>query len=108
MVLLLIVKPTQFYFLNVFSNDIFVVADGLNPNKFKLAVDFFFDFSSDMISSFFCGVGSVENGHLIFLSVDKGNKISQAAVSALLSDRVTLLIFIIEKIAREGNIVVWM
>ena len=64
-----IVHPNQFNFLNILGDDLFIVAYRFNPDKLILTGEPIFYFSSDQLSSFFCGISPIENGDFVFFSI---------------------------------------
>lgn len=101
--LFFVILAIELNLLNIFCNDILIIADRLNPNQLIFASSFIFDFLRHMLSSLFRCIGSIKNSHFMLLSIDKIYQIFKTHLRAYLSDFVALFVFVIEKIALSFN-----
>ena len=106
MILLVVVKPSQFHLLNIFSDNSLVITDGLNPDQLKFALNLFLYLSSNMVSSFFCCIGPIKYCHLVLFPVDEGDEVSEAVICALLPNLIALFILVVEELTSEWNVIV--
>jgi hypothetical protein len=106
-VLLLVVEPSQLDFQNVFSDDVLVVANRLNPYQLMLAVDPLPHLGSDVLPSLPGGVGPVKYRHLVLLPVDESYQVIKAARGDQLSNKIGLFICIVKKFSSKGDVVVY-
>ncbi len=63
----------DFYFCNVLGDDVFVVADALDPDQLVFLFHVGLEVGVDHFAAFNCCVGAVQNGHFVLWNVNKLN-----------------------------------
>lgn len=102
-----VVETIDLNFMDVLTNDFFVIANRFDPNKLILAMYFPLKFFCNVLPPFGSCISTVEDCDFVLLHVDIRDQIVETWLSDVLSQLVVLLIIVIEKITSDFNSVIW-